>query len=168
MFESCRVHHRINDLRQGLGLAAFVLSGSATNLRQCRCQYSDNTTIAPRFPWLVASCRKTERLFVLLARTGGSNQANRNLDNRELQIGGRNPVSGFLSFAVLLKLLPNPRIKLFSERLFVTSPFPVDDDSQRIRWLRADVDLRHTALDLIPPRVRLDNYDVAGSFEQIQ
>ena len=77
-------------------------------------------------------------------------------------------MSGFLSFAVLLKLLPNPRIKLFSERLFVTSPFPVDDDSQRIRWLRADVDLRHTALGLIPRWIRLDNYDVARSFEQTQ
>ena len=72
------------------------------------------------------------------------------------------------SFAFLLNLLLNPRIKLFSERLFIASPFPVHDDSQRVRWLRTDIDLRHTAFDPIPPRIRLDSDDVAISFEQTQ
>jgi len=62
----------------------------------------------------------------------------------------------------------NPCIKHFSEGLFIASPFPIHDDSQRARWLRADIDLRHTALDLIPPRISLNNYDVAISFEQTQ
>ena len=65
-------------------------------------------------------------------------------------------------------LLFNPSIKLFSENLFIASPFPVDDDSQWIRWLRSNIDLRHSAFDLFTPWIGLDSYDVAISFEQTQ
>ena len=42
------------------------------------------------------------------------------------------------------------------------------DGTFKFEWLRADIDLRHTAFDLITPWIGLNNYDVAIPFEQSQ